>query len=380
MLRYLLLLCIPSSACTIPAERTLSAGMVHEGVHATTDMGTGQADTSTWPPLLERDIFISHTAGRLCPRSHGPRSGLWPLDSADRVRILQEQATHYIGSDLYLFAKLPPAGSRDRRMTMLCRNDDGHDLLWISHGPDGRLNGLDTLASYYGDGQESVEECAYYDAYGRLMEERMEEATLRDDVDTMTYQLDTLLYECRVTIKAFDADSSGDHVVARYGLVRVPEDLTRRWVATHPVNYPEKRRLWPVRSLIPVDRRVLLAASGDLDGDRVHDHVFVLAPKGDDADRDLLIAFTTRYGFVRKALLPGLIPGRAGGGFHDPHRRGGHERHPYRSGQPCDLPVRRQRMEVGGALCIPLRPRTGRILSGGTANPFIPCTRHGDPV
>ena len=75
-----------------------------------------------------------------------------------------------------------------------------------------------------------------------------------------------------------------------------------------------------MKALIPADRRVLQAASGDLDRDGRADHVFVLTSAADEEDRDLLIAFTAHdaCGFTQQALLPGFLPGRHSGGFHDP--------------------------------------------------------------
>ncbi len=268
-------------------------------------------------PLLEGDHFPFTARDTLRPRAFGPDAGLRPLDTADRLRLLQDEALRYAQSDLFLFARLPDGAGPC--ITILCHNNDDYDLLWIMYDGTGRLNGLDTLASLYGDGQESRAECAYYDVNGVLSVQVVDEITLRDDVDTMAYLSDTLLYEAWREAEAYIGEENGE---ARYrlGLKRRPLDLTARWVECHGVNDGPPYPWRPVRALIPEDRRVLQAASGDLDHDGRPDHVFVLTNASDDGDRDLLIVFTARNacGFVQKAWLPGFLPSRDSGGFHDP--------------------------------------------------------------
>lgn len=178
-------------------------------------------------PLLERDHFPFPTKGRLCPRLYGPAAGLQPLDSADRARLLQEEAPRYASCALSLFARLPDA--KGPCVTILCSNKDSYDLLWVTYDAAGRLNGLDTLASQYGDGQEHREECAYYDRYGVFTVEVVDAETLRDGTDTMAYLRDTLVYEVRVEAVEYMGEENGE-TRYRYGLQRLPRDLTARWV------------------------------------------------------------------------------------------------------------------------------------------------------
>lgn len=268
-------------------------------------------------PLRESDHFPFSTKDRLCPRLYGPDAGLPPLDSADRARFFQEHAPRHARSELSLFARLPDA--KGACITILCSNNDDHDLLWLAYDPEGRLIGLDTLASQYGDGQEHTEECAYYDRYGVFTVQAVNEETLHDGNDTMAYLLDTLLYEVRVEAEEYLGEENGESRY-RYGLKRVPQDLSARWVECHGVNERPPFRWHSVRALVPPDRWVLQSASGDLDRDGRADHVLVLTDSADAGDRDLLIAFTSpdACGFMQKALLPGFLPSRTSGGFHDP--------------------------------------------------------------
>lgn len=268
-------------------------------------------------PLMARDRFPFIAKDSLCPRLYGPNAHLMPLDSADRTRLLQEEAVRYAHDQLYLFAQLPDA--MGPRITILCSNNDAYDLLWVSYDATGRLNGLDTLASQYGDGQEHRTECAYYDRHGVFSVQVVDDATLRDDVDTMAYMLDTLVYEVRTDAVAYIGEENGESR-HRYGLVRWPHDLTARWVECHNAKDLPPHSWRSVKELIPADRRVLQWVTGDLDRDGRPDHALVLTNAADDADRDLLILSTAvdACGFVEKASFPGFLPNRDSGGFHDP--------------------------------------------------------------
>jgi hypothetical protein len=268
-------------------------------------------------PLKPEDLFAFRTTDRLCPQHYGPSVGLLSMDSALRARLLQEEAPRFARAELRLFARLPDA--QGPRIALLCSSNDDHDLLWLSYDAAGRLNGLDTLASDFGDGQQHRSECAYFDAYGTLMVLVADEETLRDEVDSMAYLRDTLLYEVRVVAQAQVGVENGE-ARHRYGLERLPRDLSARWVEKHAVNDPGPYRWRSVEELIPKDRIILQVASGNLNGDGYPDHVFVLTNGPDDGERDLLIAFTApdASGFVLHALLPGFLPDRNSGGFHDP--------------------------------------------------------------
>lgn len=272
---------------------------------------------ATYPPLLPKDRFPFHTKDRLCPQYFADRSGLLPLSAEDRTRLLQDEAQRYRHSELFLFAELEHTVRPV--ITILCSNNDDHDLLWLRYDETGKLTGLDTLVSQYGDGQESTRECAYYDRDGVLVIEAIHEETLRDGNDTMAYLCDTLLYERRVQSTILSIDENGNEET-QYELTRRPMDLTRRWVECHAVNDREPYAWHSVKALLPPDRRVLQAASGDLDRDGATDHVFVLTDAADDGDRDLLIAFTKpdRCGFVQQSYLKDFLPARGSGGFHDP--------------------------------------------------------------
>ncbi len=268
-------------------------------------------------PLKSEDLFAFRATDRLCPQQYGPEIGLHSLDSAARVRLLQEEAPRYAHAELRLFARLPDA--QGPRIALLCSSNDDHDLLWLSYDATGRLNGLDTLASDFGDGQQHRSECAYFDVYGTLTVMVTDQETLRDEVDSMAYLRDTLMVEVRVIAQAQIGAENGE-ARHHYGLERLPRDLSARWVEKHAVNDPGPYRWRSVKELIPKDRRILQAASGNLNGDGYTDHVFVLTNGPDDGERDLLIAFTApdASGFVLHALLPGFLPDRNSGGFHDP--------------------------------------------------------------
>lgn len=275
-----------------------------------------QHNTGTRAPLTERDLLSLVRSERLCPSYHGPHAGLTELDSADRDRLLQHEKFRYTGSVLRYAARLPDA--QGPVITLYCDRDDDHDLLWLAFDDTGRLVGLDTLASQWGDGQLARWECATVDAHGRLHVVAMEEETLRDEVDTMAYRRDTLIYAVRPMGIGVPGDDGEVHDT--YRLERVPENLTSRWVEKHAVSDRGPHAWNSVKALIPADRRVLQAASGDLDRDGAEDHVFVLTDVEDSGPRDLLIAFTAadRGRFVPHALLNELLPDKSSGGFHDP--------------------------------------------------------------
>ncbi|MBL7984133.1 MAG: hypothetical protein JNM91_04005 [Flavobacteriales bacterium] len=295
-------------------------GLVREEAMAASDAAASAvtAEPATPPlPLRETDVFPFQAADRLCPMYYGPNAGLWPMNAEDRARFLQQEAARYAHDELFLFAQLPAA--MGPRITILCSNNDAYDLLWVSYDASGRLNGLDTLASLYGDGQEHTEECAAYDPHGMLTVRVINKETLRDEADTMAYALDTLVYEVRVEAVGILGEEQGE-TRYRYGLQRLPLDLTARWVECNGADDKGPYRWRSLKDLIPTDRRVFQQASGDLDRDGRTDHVLVLTNADDDGDRDLLIVFTSpdACGFVQQAFLPGFLPSRGSGGFHDP--------------------------------------------------------------
>lgn len=267
-------------------------------------------------PLTEHDLLSLDRSERLCPRYQGPSTGRTELDSADRDRLLQHEKFRYTGCVLSYAARLPDA--QGPAITLYCDRDDDHDLLWLAYDNVGRLVGLDTLASQWGDGQLAGWECATVDAYGGLHVLVMEEETLRDEPDTMAYRRDTLLYAVRPIGIGVLGDDGEVHDT--YRLERVPEDLTGRWVEKHAVSDRGPHAWNSVKALIPADRRVLQAASGDLNRDGAEDNVFVLTDKEDSGPRDLLIVFTAadRGSFEQQAMLSGYLPDKNSGGFHDP--------------------------------------------------------------
>ena len=253
---------------------------------------------------------------RLCPGRIADNMDRPLVDEAARTKLLQHAVATYSGATLRYGAKLP--FDNGLRITLLCERDDDHDLLWLTYDQLGQLQGVDTLASTYGDGQYEVAECIILDPYGQLLVESVHRETLRDEVDTMAYACDTLVYEPVIEGLAY-ADERGE-LKSSYQLRRRAVDLTRRWVEKHAEGDPGPYRWHSARELIPADRRVLQATSGDLDRDGAEDHVLVLTNEADDGPRDLLIAFTAadRGRFVQHALLKDFLPDKSSGGFHDP--------------------------------------------------------------
>ncbi|HRH69206.1 MAG TPA: hypothetical protein PLB89_06860 [Flavobacteriales bacterium] len=262
------------------------------------------------------DRYTLRRNQRLCPGRTPENMDRLLVNDAARTELMQHTSGKYAGATLRFGDKLP--FDNGLRITLLCERDDDHDLLWLTYDRMGQLQGVDTLASTFGDGQYEVQECIYLNPYGQLLVESVYRETLRDEVDTMAYRCDTLVYEPVVEGTA-DADENGE-LKQGYQLRRRAMDLTRCWVEKHAVNDRGPFSWHSVRELIPADRRVLQAASGDLDRDGADDHVFVLTNAADDGPRDLLIAFTApdRGRFVLHDLLQGFLPDKKSGGFHDP--------------------------------------------------------------
>jgi hypothetical protein len=253
---------------------------------------------------------------RVCPGRTAKNMARPLVDAAARGRLLQYAISDFTGATLRYGAKLP--FENGLRITLLCERDDDHDLLWLTYDQLGQLQGVDTLASTYGDGQYAVSECIHLSPYGQLLVESVHNETLRDEVDTMAYRCDTLVYEPVIEGVAY-ADESGE-VKHRYQLRRRVMDLSRCWVEKHHVD-AQPPYLWhSLREVIPPGRRVFLQASGDLNRDGAEDHVIVLTNEADDGPRDLLIAFTAPDGgrFVQHALHQSFLPEKESGGFHDP--------------------------------------------------------------
>mgnify|MGYP007070992084 CR=1 FL=1 len=232
------------------------------------------------------------------------------------ARLLQDQLPRYTGCTLRRGVRLPHGSGI--RIALHCDSEDDHDLLWLAYDNTGALVGLDTLASCYGDGQLAVRACIHLDVYGRLLIEEMEERTLRDGTDTVAYGRDTLEFEIRTSEEGvLDANGELRYI---YRTERVPVDLTAHWVEKHGVNERGPYAWRSVKALLPVGRRVLLTASGDLNRDGAADHVLVLTDAEDSGERDLLIAFTSadRGSFQPRAMLKAFLPDKESGGFHDP--------------------------------------------------------------
>lgn len=275
---------------------------------------SGASQLPTSPGDWDRNTLQRNN--RLCPGRTEENMRRPLVDDAARVKLLQYAADNYTGATLRYGAKLP--FDNGLRITLLCERDDDHDLLWLTYDRQGQLQGVDTLASTYGDGQYAVSECIYVNPYGQLLVESVHNETLRDEVDTMAYRCDTLVYEPVIEGMSY-ADESGE-IKHDYQLRRRAMDLTRCWVEKHAVGDRGPYRWHSVRELIPAERRVLQAASGDLDRDGAEDHVLVLTNEADDGPRDLLITFTApdRGRFVQHALLKEFLPEKTSGGFHDP--------------------------------------------------------------
>jgi hypothetical protein len=253
---------------------------------------------------------------RLCPgRTPGNMERPLVNDEA-RTELLQHVSANYTSATLRYGAKLP--FDNGLRITLLCERDDDHDLLWLTYDRTGQLQGVDTLASTFGDGQYEVQECIFLNPYGQLLVESVHRETLRDEVDTMAYRCDTLVYE-PVVEGMNDAEENGE-MKQRYQLRRRAVDLSRCWVEKHHVDAKLPYPWHSLREVIPPGRRILQQASGDLDRDGAEDHVLVLTNDADDGPRDLLIAFTApdRGCFVQHTFLKEFLPERTSGGFHDP--------------------------------------------------------------
>ncbi len=242
------------------------------------------------------------------------------LTSEDRAAYLQRYADRFTGSDLHFFSILRCCGA-GRQITILCTNNDARDLLWLSYDRENHVNGIDTLLSSYGDGQFATQEYAYWE-HGVLWITQVTEETLRDGNDTMAYLIDTLTYESRVEWASEIFPVNGSEPLPQYDLRRTQQDLTNHWIIQYPTGSPAQEQRRSIRALIPEGKHVFTTAIGDLNNDGWNDHVFVLEPDSADhsADRDLQIVFTSpsAEGFQEKLFLPGFIPGRSAGGFHDP--------------------------------------------------------------
>ena len=253
---------------------------------------------------------------RLCPGRTAENMARPLMDDAARAKLLQYAAADQAGATLLYGAKLP--FENGLRITLICERDDDHDLLWLTYDRSGRLQGVDTLASTFGDGQYAVSECIYLNPYGQLLVESVHNETLRDEVDTMAYRCDTLVYEPVIEGMAY-ADESGE-IKHGYQLRRRAMDLTQCWVEKHHVDARPPYPWHSLREVLPPGRRVLQQASGDLNRDGAEDHVLVLTNEADDGQRDLLITFTApdRGRFVQHVLLHEFLPDKTSGGFHDP--------------------------------------------------------------
>lgn len=268
------------------------------------------------PPLTAIDRAGFVRLPRLCPGDAGTRPALRQLDDPARERLLQDQAPRYANCALS-YGWLLKEGPQTR-ITLLSDRDDDHDLLWLAYDDSGRLIGLDTLSSQWGDGQLIRWECANVDPYGNLHVEVVEKETLRDEGDTMAYRRDTLVYSIRSEGTGL-LDEQGE-IRSHYLLTRHPEDLTRCWVEKHATAKGPPHPWRSLREVIPDDRIVFQHAIGDLNKDGAQDHVLVLTNETDDGPRDLLIAFTAqdRGSYMRHVLLKDFLPARNSGGFHDP--------------------------------------------------------------
>ncbi len=262
------------------------------------------------------DRHTLHRNKRLCPGRTAENMDRPLVPESARAQLLQYALAPYTGATLRYGAKLP--FDNGLRITLLCERDDDHDLLWLTYDRMGQLQGVDTLASTYGDGQYAVSECIYLNPFGQLLVESVHNETLRDEVDTMAYRCDTLVYEPVIEGMAY-ADESGE-IEHGYQLRRRAVDLTHCWVEKHPVDARPPYAWHSLSEVLPPGRKVLQQASGDLNGDGAEDHVLVLTNDAEDGPRDLLISFTApdRGRFVQHALLKEFLPEKTSGGFHDP--------------------------------------------------------------
>lgn len=300
---------VPSASYRITPE----ALVLDRGI-SVSPVSTGESQLPSPPGGWDRHTLQREQ--RLCPGRTTDNMRRPLVDEVARARLLQHAMATYAGATLRYGARLP--FDNGLRIALFCERDDDHDLLWLTYDRMGELQGIDTLASSFGDGQYEVAERIYLNTYGQMLVESVHRETLRDEVDTMAYATDTLVYE--PVVESVGELGSDGELRYRYRLRRRPMDLTGRWLEKHAVGDRGPYRWHSVRELIPAERRVLQAASGDLDRDGADDHVFVLSNAADDGPRDLLIAFTAsdRGRFVRHALLPGFLPDKQSGGFHDP--------------------------------------------------------------
>ena len=248
--------------------------------------------------------------------SREQRGGLIPVTDSERAIYLQRYAPRYADAALY-FCSILRCGEGNPTITILDLRHDDQDLLWLSFDRDGRLNGLDTLISSFGDGQQATTGIAYRNPYGSLMIAQVSRETFRDEQDTMAYLIDTLLFESGLT-RVDELPTDPDVPPEHYSLIREPRDLTRHWMEQSTYSAPTKVLRRSLMQVVPAGKTVFQTAIGDLSGDGWNDYALVLQ---DDPDgpRDLQIVFTDRErGFAQKALYAGLLPDRNSGGFHDP--------------------------------------------------------------
>lgn len=277
-------------------------------------VGTGAViliDT-TWFPLRSTDTLTTSLY-----RGPGRQNRLPLLSADDRARLLQEQAPLFADADLYFHALLEVRPDA-MRITLLDVRGDDRDVLWLSYDAVGRLDGLDTLITSWGDGQLSVNERTYLDGHGSRLVEHTSRETVRDGNDTMAYRMDTLLFESIGEGNYVLLPGTEEPVMQR-SLGRRDRDLTNRWQLQFPTAHPEKEQRRSLRTLIPAGRTVFQAASGDLSGDGAHDFSFILQ---DDPEgrRDLLVIFAVHdaRGFAQEVFAEHFFPERSSGGFHDP--------------------------------------------------------------
>jgi len=291
--------------------------LAQEPAEAEAPVVTTTAQVPGW--TLDTAKFIRSTTDTLyADRYQGPgrRHALLPLTDTDRITYLQRFAPLYTEASLY-FCSILDRTPGIQRITILAERNDDQDLLWLNYDRNGRLNGLDTLISSFGDGQEATTEIAYRNPYGTLMVAQVSRETFRDEQDTMAYLIDTLLFESGLT-RVDELPTDPDLPPEHYSLIREPRDLTRHWMELSTYSAPTKIVRRSLMQVVPPGKTVFQTAIGDLNGDGWNDS----APeKKEDPDgpRDLQLVFTDReLGFVQKALAMGLLPDRHSGGFHDP--------------------------------------------------------------
>lgn len=327
MLRIILALLLLNESCTSPEQATLSP--------ITTPAASPAVDTAyiatnaTAPDGFPGNCFdpAKFLVGRndtLNPdqyRYAGRKERLVELSMNDRASYLQRHADLFRTANLYFFSILFCEHNR-REITILCTKGDDYDLLWLSYDAENVVNGFDTLAAAYGDGQAATHEYAWRGTNAPLLLTQVNDETFRDDNDTMAYLIDTLEYELRRDYTDAYVPSDGAEPIPQFILHRVPLDLTKHWVTQYPVDAAAKEQRRSLGAYIPEGQHAIHTAIGDLNNDGWNDYALVLQPNVDstsDGDRDLRIVFTSRLGgFKEKLFLPGFIPGRSAGGFHDP--------------------------------------------------------------